>query len=242
MEIQDVFERPNIRWHQRFTIDGVTSPGYHDMDLLISSAQVPDDLTGLSVLDVGTTNGAAAFECEKRGAKEVIAVDICQPNVFGFDLLAKFLNSQVQFLQSSIYQLPSKLQGRRFDFVIFWGVLYHLRHPLLGLDALAQVSNDHLTLETVISSDSNTSATFFRGTELGNDGSNWWAPSESCLSQMLSSSGFTPRLIKRWDAGISERAIMNCSLAGELPEYLYEGYDSEILNVTFSGRNSKRIV
>jgi len=238
MAVVDIFENPNIRWHQRFTIDGVSSPGYHDMDLLISSAEVPNDLAGLSVLDVGTTNGAAAFECEKRGAKEVVAVDICQPNVFGFDLLAKHLQSDVQFLQSSIYQLPLKLQGRKFDYVIFWGVLYHLRHPLLGLDALAQVSNDRLTVETVISSDPNTNATFFRGTELGNDGSNWWAPSELCLSQMLSSSGFSPRLIKRWDAGISERAIMNCSKSGDLPEYLNEGYDSEILDITFSGRKS----
>jgi hypothetical protein len=46
IEIQDVFQSPNIRWHQRFTIDGVTSPGYHDMDLLISNAEVPVDLTG----------------------------------------------------------------------------------------------------------------------------------------------------------------------------------------------------
>jgi tRNA (mo5U34)-methyltransferase len=190
MTVADIFENPNIRWHQRFTIDGITSPGYHDMDLLISSAEVPRDLTGLTVLDVGTTNGAAAFECEKRGAKEVVAVDICQPDVFGFDAMAKYLQSDVQFLHSSIYQLPLKLQGRKFDYVIFWGVLYHLRHPLLGLDALAQVSRDRLTVETVISSNSSTSADFFRGSELGNDGSNWWAPTESCLSQMLFSSGY----------------------------------------------------
>ena len=242
MAVVDIFENPNIRWHQRFTIDGVSSPGYHDMDLLISSAEVPNDLTGFSVLDVGTTNGAAAFECEKRGAKEVVAVDICQPNVFGFDVIAKHLQSDVQFLQSSIYQLPLKLQGRKFDYVIFWGVLYHLRHPLLGLDALSQVSNDRLTIETVISSDPNTSATFFRGTELGNDGSNWWAPSEHCLQQMLSSSGFSPQIIKRWDAGISERAIVNCFKSNEIPEYLNEGYDNEISDVTFSSRKSNRLV
>ena len=70
MAVVDIFENPNIRWHQRFTIDGVSSPGYHDMDLLISSAEVPNDLTGLSVLDVGTTNGAAAFELPRDDAVE----------------------------------------------------------------------------------------------------------------------------------------------------------------------------
>lgn len=242
MEIEEVFANPNIRWHQRFTIDGITSPGYHDMNLLISNAEVPADLTGFSVLDIGTTNGAAAFECEKRGAREVVGVDICPPDVFGFDSLATYLKSDVKFLQSSIYQLPSNLNGQKFDFVIFWGVLYHLRHPLLGLDAIAQVSSDYLTLETVISSDRDTSATFFRGTELGNDGSNWWAPSEQCLKQMLSSSGFTPGMTKRWDAGISERVIVNSRKKSEIPEYLNEGYDNEIFDVTFSVRTSKRLV
>jgi predicted RNA methylase len=55
-----------------------------NMDLLISNAEVPIDLSGLSVLDVGTTNGAASFECEKRGAREIVAVDICPPDGFGF--------------------------------------------------------------------------------------------------------------------------------------------------------------
>ena len=152
------------------------------------------------------------------------------------------MKSGVKFLQSSIYKLPANLNGQKFDYVIFWGVLYHLRHPLLGLDALAQISSDHLSLETVISSDSNTSATFFRGTELGNDGSNWWAPSEYCLKQMLSSSGFIPEMTKRWDAGISERAIVNSRKGSEIPEYLNEGYDNEIFDVTFSTRTSKRLV
>jgi hypothetical protein len=112
---------------------------------------------------------------------------------------------------------------------------------LLGLDALAQITNQSLTVETVISSADDVSATFFRGTELSNDGSNWWAPSERCLAEMLRSSGFEPTLMKRWDAVISERAIMNCTKVGELPEYLAEGYDSEILGVQFSTRRSNRV-
>lgn len=98
------------------------------------------------------------------------------------------------------------------------------------------------SLETVISSDQDTSATFFRGTELGNDGSNWWAPSEQCLKQMLFSLGFTPGMTKRWDAGISERVIVNSRKKSEIPEYLNEGYDNEIFDVTFSIRTSKRLV
>jgi len=72
MTIQDIFSDPDIRWHQRFDVDGETSPGYHDMNVLMTSAQLPEDLSGVTVIDIGTTNGATAFECERRGAKEVV--------------------------------------------------------------------------------------------------------------------------------------------------------------------------
>ena len=241
MSINEIYEDPQIRWHQRFQIDGVMSPGYHDMNVLMEAAQLPQDLTGVTVIDIGTTNGATAFECERRGAKKVVAVDLCSPELFGFDKISRHLGSDVEFLQASVYELPARLNGRTFDYCIFWGVLYHLRHPLLGLDALAQITNTSLTVETVISSATDVSATFFRGTELSNDGSNWWAPSEVCLAEMLRSSGFEPTLMKRWDASISERAIMNCTKVGDLPEYLVEGYDSEILSVQFSSRRSNRV-
>ena len=120
-------------------------------------------------------------------------------------------------------------------------MLYHLRHPLLGLDALAQITAEKLTVETVISSSTQTNATFFRGTELSNDGSNWWAPSEICLTDMLKSSGFHTQLMKRWHAAVSERIIINCTKAGDLPEYLALGYDSEIAGVRFSQRRPNRI-
>jgi hypothetical protein len=58
---------------------------------------------------------------------------------------------------------------------------------------------------------------------------------------MLRSSGFEPELVKRWDAVISERAIMNCTKVGDLPEYLALGYDNEILGVQFSNRKSERL-
>ena len=241
MSIQDIYSDSSIRWHQRFDIDGVTSPGYHDMDVLMEAAQLPSDLTGLTVIDIGTTNGATAFECERRGASKVVAVDICGPDLFGFEQIANHLGSEVEFLQASLYELPAKLRGRTFDYCVFWGVLYHLRHPLLGLDALAQITNHSLTVETVISSADDVSATFFRGTELSNDGSNWWAPSQDCLAEMLRSSGFEPKLMKRWDAVISERAIMNCTKVGDLPEYLALGYDNEILGIQFSNRKSERL-
>lgn len=241
MSIQEIFDDPSIRWHQRFKVDGIYSPGYHDIDVLMSDAEIPLDLKGKTVIDIGTTNGATAFECERRGAKQVTAVDLCRPNVFGFEKLARHLESSVQFVQASVYELPEKLSFAQFDIVIFWGVLYHLRHPLLGLDALAQITAEKLTVETVISSSTQTNATFFRGTELSNDGSNWWAPSEICLTDMLKSSGFHTQLMKRWHAAVSERIIINCTKAGDLPEYLALGYDSEIAGVRFSQRRPNRI-
>src|SRR5258706_960173 len=103
-------------------------------------------MTGMSVLDIGTTNGAMIFECERGGASGLVAVDILDKDHFGFASLAEFFESKAEFLQGSVYELADVL-GETFDLVIFWGVLYHLRHPLLGLDSVRRLAAGRVTLE-----------------------------------------------------------------------------------------------
>ena len=126
-------------WHRQFELaPGLPTPGVSPADWLLAAFDVPRDLHGKTVLDIGTTNGAVAFEAERRGADRVVAVDILDIDWFGFRALAELFDSKAEFLQCSLYELPDVLQ-ETFDVVVFWGVLYHLRHPLLGLDAVRRV-------------------------------------------------------------------------------------------------------
>lgn len=239
----ELIQDKSIRWHQKFHIgdSGVIAPGVNDIEHLFALAQIPNDLQGASVLDVGTTNGGSAFLAESRGAKNVVAVDICGPELFGFDKIHHHLNSNVKFLKTSVYELPTRLKNQKFDLVFFWGVLYHLRHPLLSFDILNQVTRNLLTIETVVSKAENSSAEFFRKDELSNDGSNWWAPSEKCLLEFCESSGFSANTVSRWDASVSDRILVNAIKRVSMPEYLMLGYEREIISVKFSKRCPSRL-
>jgi tRNA (mo5U34)-methyltransferase len=137
-------------WHQRFELaPGFYTPGANDIAFLLGAAQLPDSIDGASVLDIGATNGGLAFELERLGAGRIVAVDIYSADWFGFEQLKKLLNSEVEYLRASVYELPSKL-NEQFDIVAFCGVLYHLRHPLLALDAVRTLTRGRTLIETAI--------------------------------------------------------------------------------------------
>ena len=194
-EADEFIENSNFLWHQRFELSpGIFTPGVNDIDWLLANSSLPTDMRGLSVLDIGTTNGATAFECERRGAGRIVAVDILPETHFGIRQLCDLLDSEVTFVQSSVYGLAEELQ-ETFDVVIFWGVLYHLRHPLLGLDAVRRVSKGHVSLETAVSDWIDGSpgplARFHRLDDLGDDPTNWWSPTVAALTDWVASAGFT---------------------------------------------------
>src|ERR1700677_2110259 len=128
----DFIREAGFYWHQRFELaPGVYTPGANDIGFLLAQADLPENIAGATVLDIGATNGGVAFELERRGAERVVAVDIYSADRFGFDQLKALLNSNVEYLCASVYELPAKLD-EQFDIVAFCGVLYHLRHPLLA--------------------------------------------------------------------------------------------------------------
>lgn len=216
-------------WHQKFElVPGVTSPGVNDIDWLLRASSFPANLTGKSVLDVGTTNGAMAFEAERRGATDVVAVDIADENHFGFRKLAEFLNSRVQFTQASVYEIPQVL-NRTFDIVIFWGVLYHLRHPLLALDALRQVCGDSCYLESAIYTpkhqDPTHVAKFHRLDDLAGDGTNWWSPTVATTEDWCRSAGFDFELQQLMPSDNPERCLALLRVVPGVPEFLRVSYE-----------------
>ncbi len=216
----------SFSWHQRFELaPGVHTPGTNDLAWLFAVAQVPDDLGGLSVLDVGTSNGGVSFEAERRGAARVVATDITPPEHCGFEQLRELVGASAEFVQASIYELPSVLNGERFDLVFFWGVLYHLRHPLLALDNLRQLVRGAALIETAVC-DAEVGrgsrlplVRFYRGGEREGDESNWFAPTTRGLIDWCESAGFETTLLGNWPPPL-RRARM--SVAGDRVQALVE--------------------
>jgi len=222
--------RTDFAWHQRFELaPGVFTPGVSDVGFLLQAARVPDRLDGATVLDIGTTNGGAAFECERRGASRVVVVDIADDAWFGFAAIKELLGSRAEHIQGNIYELPALLH-ETFDVVLFWGVLYHLRHPLLALDNVRRFARGHVSIETAVSDHelvedcrAQPVARFYRRDELAGDSSNWFAPTVVALTQWCQSCGLAPAHINSWPTPGPTRAMVIASPAE--PEYLDLSYE-----------------
>jgi glycosyltransferase involved in cell wall biosynthesis/2-polyprenyl-3-methyl-5-hydroxy-6-metoxy-1,4-benzoquinol methylase len=145
-------------WYHRIELlPNVVTPGVHDSPGALAALDalgLPLDCTGLRVLDVGCRDGFFAFEMEQRGA-QVVAMDYVLPTRTGFYVASKILASRVKFVVDNVYEL-SPIEYGYFDIVLFLGVLYHLRNPLLAIDRIRSVMKPDglLFVETQLSNDS----------------------------------------------------------------------------------------
>jgi tRNA (mo5U34)-methyltransferase len=159
------------------------------------------------VLDVGCWEGHWSFEVERRGAAEVYATDylVGDPRAElserglkelpTFRLAHTILGSKVSYHPDvSVYQID-KLGVAEFDVVLFCGVYYHLKHPLLALAKLRRVIKDDgiiIVEGAVVEGPQEASARFYYSELLGDDASNWWVPTLHCLRQWIECSFFDP--------------------------------------------------
>ena len=182
-----------FRYHSIELPDGSVLPGLQTIDHLrwrLDHFGLPADLRGKRVLDVGAWDGWFSFECERRGA-DVVAVDCVALDTF---IEAKqLIGSKVEYLTLDVNELSARRLGR-FDIVLFFGVLYHLRHPLLGLEKAVELSTDLALIESfVIEPETRQIPSvmeFYERGELGGQIDNWWGPSRECLVGMCRSAGF----------------------------------------------------
>lgn len=194
-------------WYHRIELaPGIVTPGINDSAGVLKVLGLPRDCKGLRVLDIGARDGFFSFEMERRGA-EVIALDHVSPDDYGFSTAKRLLGSQVKHVQASVYEVSPTTLGE-FDIVLFLGVLYHLRDPMLALDTLWRVlkpggklfleshvcDNGFLDPETQqwvsLASYSPKLANvplmqFYPGSSMNSDPTNWWGPNMACLGAML---------------------------------------------------------
>jgi len=149
-----------MRWYHSIDLGGgIVTPGHHWDHLWgpLKAEMSKIDFRGKRVLDIGSWDGMWAFEAEKLGADEVVATDIPSQRSFTdqgprtFMFARKHLGSLVEYRHASVYDLDS-LFGEEFDIVTFFGVLYHLRYPQLGVAKIRKVLRNGglLLLETSV--------------------------------------------------------------------------------------------
>jgi tRNA (mo5U34)-methyltransferase len=184
-------------WHTIDLGDGIVSPGRDETPARLPLLALPDSLAGLTVLDVGAWDGFYSFEAERRGASRVVAADEYAWRHLGtgrrgFDCAHRALGSRVEAVEVDVMELSPETVGGTFDFVLFLGVLYHLRDPMTALERVASVTGDRLVLETHVDllHVRQPAAAFYPGAELYGDATNWWGPNIHALLGMVRSVGF----------------------------------------------------
>jgi tRNA (mo5U34)-methyltransferase len=173
------------------------------------AASLPPDLSGARALDIGCNAGYYSFQLAARGA-EVLALDLDEHYLQQGRWAAQFLDPEgrVEFRQGSVYDLVEI--GGTFQVVLFMGVLYHLRYPLLALDAVAERVGETLVLQTLTMPGSAPPAATPEDVEIGERGkllepgwpraafiehrlagdpTNWWVADAACVEAMARSAG-----------------------------------------------------
>jgi tRNA (mo5U34)-methyltransferase len=202
-------------WFQNMDLGGIqTAPNHFLGDYPAIKWQhfahaIPPDLTGKSVLDIGCNAGFYSIEMKRRGAARVLGIDTDETYLAQARFAAEVSDASIEFRRMSVYQVGELRE--KFDLVIFMGVLYHLRHPLLALDLLREfVVKDLLVFQSMLRGTREVAALkpdypfwekaifaqpgypvmYFVENRYSHDDTNWWIPNRACVEAMLRSSGF----------------------------------------------------
>jgi tRNA (mo5U34)-methyltransferase len=202
-------------WFHNINLRGIQTAPHHflgdypSVKWRLFEHAIPPDLSGRSVLDVGCNGGFYSIEMKRRGASRVLGIDSDARYLAQARFAAEVADAEIEFRQMSVYEIPALQE--RFDVVLFMGVLYHLRHPLLALDILQrfavrdmlvfqsmlrgssrvpQVAPDYEFQETTPFDDPAYPRMYFVEHRYAGDPTNWWIPNRACAEAMLRSAGF----------------------------------------------------
>jgi tRNA (mo5U34)-methyltransferase len=173
------------------------------------AAALPADLTGKTVLDIGCNGGFYSLEMKRRGANRVVAIDTEDHYLAQAAFAAEVSGMPIDFKKLSVYDVGEL--GERFDLVLFLGVFYHLRYPLLALDLIREhVVKDLLVFQSMqrgrdeiepldenypfsnqdIFDKPGFPRLYFIERKYSGDPTNWWIPNQACVEALLRSAGF----------------------------------------------------
>jgi tRNA (mo5U34)-methyltransferase len=202
-------------WFHNIDIAGVqTAPGHFLGDFPRVKWErfqhaIPADLHGKTVLDIGCNAGFYSIEMKRRGAARVVGIDFDERYLAQAHFAANALGLDIEFRKLSVYDVHEL--GEQFDFVLFLGVFYHLRHPLLALDLIHEhvtrdlfvfqslqrgsegvepVADDYRFWETDVFERPAFPKMFFIEKRYAGDPTNWWIPNRAGVEAMLRSAGF----------------------------------------------------
>ena len=203
-----------IKWYHSIELTpGVVTPGWFDTRAIAPQLPMPADLAGKRCLDVGTFDGFWAFEMERRGASEVVAVDIPDPDQWdwpansepdaraeiaarrpgaGFELAQSALGSAVRRLETSVYKLDADELGT-FDYVYLGSLLLHLRDPVRALERVHDVCTGELLLVETIDLPLTLAMPGRPAATLDARGRPWWWTANAAgIVRMLEAARFEP--------------------------------------------------
>ena len=170
---------------------------------------IPEDLSGKTVLDIGCNAGYYSLKMKSRGAERVLGIDLDPDYLRQARFAADTIGAEIEFAQMSVYDVASL--DEQFDVVLFLGVLYHLRHPLLALDLIREhvvrdlfvcqsmqrgdpheepLEEDYPFSEREIFGRHGFPRLSFIESRYAGDNTNWWIPNHACTVAMLRSAGF----------------------------------------------------
>jgi tRNA (mo5U34)-methyltransferase len=170
---------------------------------------LPEDLRGRTVLDIGCNAGFYAIEMKRRGADRVVGIDHDGHYLRQARFAAEVTGVDIELRQLSVYEVGRLRE--RFDVVLFLGLLYHLRHPLLALDLVhAHAARDLLVVQSLLRGPEEAPplaedypfwelevfeqrgfpAMYFIERQYAGDPTNWWIPNRAGVEALIRSAGF----------------------------------------------------
>jgi tRNA (mo5U34)-methyltransferase len=200
-----------LRWYHTLSLPGgVETPGEYDLRPIVDRLPWPDSLEGMRCLDVGSRDGFYAFEMERRGAREVVSLDLNDPELIdfpvarpetaavqdeldvgnrAFETARAALGSSVERRFESVYNLDPGTVGT-FDFAVIGTLLIHLRDPVEALQGIRRVLTGTLLMNEGILF----GADMFRRRAIAEllmrYGPFWWAMNPAALVRVAEAAGF----------------------------------------------------
>jgi tRNA (mo5U34)-methyltransferase len=201
-----------LTWYHTFDFgNGIRTPGAFDHSPILDQYNFPKRFDGKRVLDVATFDGFWAFEFERRGAREVIALDVEGPRDLdwppkrlaaapeegktlrfgaGFAIAKEQFRSSAQRVVCNVYDLKPETFGL-FDIVHSGDLLLHLNSPIKALQNMARVCTEYALISDVYFPDldhlGSRPILEYMG---GRDAPTWWKIGFRALQEMILDAGF----------------------------------------------------